>query len=126
MQIYCGTRILEAEGGASAPMGTSNGILAGDPQAPLAAKIYLQKALKAFCKKYPFLHVDLWIDDLSFDVIERDPQNAVRIAIQAYTYIKQLLEEDELKISEKKTGFVASNIEAKRLLQQQLPPGGSA
>ena len=126
MQIYCGTRILEAEGGASAPMGTSNGILAGDPQAPLAAKIYLQKALKEFCKKYPFLHVDLWIDDLSFDVIERDPQNAVRIAIQAYTYIKQLLEEDELKISEKKTGFVASNIEAKRLLQQQLPPGGSA
>ena len=70
--------------------------------------------------------MDLWIDDLSLDVIERDPQNAVRIAIQAYTYIKQLLEEDDLKISEKKTGFVASNIEAKRLLQQQLPPGGPA
>ena len=126
MQIYCGTRILEAEGEASAPMWTTNGILAGDPQALLAAKIYLQRALKAFCKKYPFLHVDLWIDDLSFNVIERDPQNAVRIAIQAYTYIKQVLEEDELKISEKKTGFVASNIEAKRLLQQQLPPGGPA
>ena len=124
MQIYCGTRILEAEGEASTPMWTTNGILAGDPQAPLAAKIYLQRALKSFCKKYPFLHVDLWIDDLSFDVIERDTKNAVRIAIQAYTYIKELLEEDDLKISEKKTGFVASNVEAKRLLQQQLPPGG--
>ena len=93
MQLYCGTRILEAEGEASAPMWTTNGILAGDPQAPLAAKIYLQKALKTFCKKIPFLHVDLWIDGLSFDVIERDTKNAVRIAIQAYTYIKELLEE---------------------------------
>ena len=126
IQVYSGQRILEAEGEASQPLWATHGILAGDPQAPLAAKVYLQRALKEFHKKYPQLHSDLWIDDLSFDVIERDPQNAVRIAIQAYTYIKQLLEEDELKISEKKTGFVASNIEAKRLLQQQLPPGGSA
>lgn len=86
MQIYLGTRILEAEGEASQPMWTENGILSGDPQAPLAAKIYLQKALKAFCKKFPFLHVDLWIDDLSFDVVDRDVENAVRIAIQAYHY----------------------------------------
>lgn len=50
MQIYCGARILEAEGEASRPIWTKNGILAGDPQAPLAAKIYLQEALHAFCK----------------------------------------------------------------------------
>ena len=53
MQIYCGARVLEVEGEASTPMWTTNGILAGDPQAPLAAKIYLQKALKSFCKKIP-------------------------------------------------------------------------
>ena len=105
MQIYLGTRVLEAEGEASQSMWTENGILATDPQAPLAAKIYLQKALRAFCKKFPFLHVDLWIDDLSFDVIDRDVENAVRIAIQAYHYIKELLEEDNLKLSVKKTGF---------------------
>ena len=63
MQIYCGFRILEAEGEASRPIWTQNGILAGDPQAPLAAKIYLKEALHAFCKKYLQLQVDLWIDD---------------------------------------------------------------
>ena len=56
--------------------------------------------------------------------MDRDPANAVRIAIQAYEYIKQLLEEDNLKISEKKIGFIASNSTAKRLLQQQLPANG--
>ena len=120
MQIYLGTRILEAEGEASQPMWTENGILAGDPQAPLAAKIYLQRALKAFCKRFPFLHVDL----LSFDVVDRDVENAVRIAIQAYNYIKELLEEDNLKLSVKKTGFITSNVQAKRLLQRQLPSNG--
>ena len=124
MQLYLGGRILEAEGEASQQLWTENGILAGDPQAPLAAKVYLYNAMKSFHKKYPQLHTDLWIDDLSFDVVDRDPANAVRIAIQAYERIKQLLEEDNLKISEKKTGFIASNSTAKRLLQQQLPANG--
>ena len=124
MQIYCGSRILEAEGEASRPIWTANGILAGDPQAPLAAKVYLQKALHAFSKRYPQLHVDLWIDDLSFDVVDRDPANAVRIAIAAFNYIRQLLEEDNLRISEKKTGFIVSNSTAKKLLAEQLPKHG--
>ena len=81
-------------------------------------------ALKAFHKKYPHLHTDLWIDDLSFDVVHRDPAQATRIALQAYEYIRQLLEADNLKISAHKTGFIASNSEAKRLLQQQLPKDG--
>ena len=77
-------------------------------------KIYLYDALKAFHKKYPHLHTDLWIDDLSFDVVHRDPAQAARIALQAYEYIRQLLEADNLKISANKTGFIASNSEAKR------------
>lgn len=68
--------------------------------------------------------MDLWIDDLSFDVIDRDVENAVRIATQAYNYIKELLEEDNLKLSVKKTGFITSNVQAKRLLQRQLPRNG--
>lgn len=124
MQIYCGSRILEAEGEAARPIWASHGILAGDPQAPLAAKIYLKEALHAFCKRYPQLQVDLWIDDLSFDIVDRDPANAVRIAIAAFQYIKSLLEADNLVISAKKTGFIASNSQAKRLLQEQLPDNG--
>lgn len=66
MQLYLGGRILEAEGEASSQLWTQNGVLAGDPQAPLAAKVYLYEALKAFHKKYQR------IDDLSFDVVHRD------------------------------------------------------
>ena len=124
MQIYCGSRILEAEGEASKTIWTQRGILAGDPQAPLAAKIYLKEALHAFCKRYPQLQVDLWIDDLSFDIVDRDPANAVRLAIAAFNYIKSLLEADNLKVSDKKTGFITSNNSAKKLLLEQLPKNG--
>ena len=71
MQVYLGCRILEAEGEASAPVWTRRGILAGDPQVPLVAKVCLQRAMRAFQRKFPMLHVDLWIDDCSFDVVER-------------------------------------------------------
>lgn len=70
------------------------------------------------------LHTDLWIDDLSFDVVDRDPNNAVRIAVQAYEYVKSELEKDDLKVPTQKTGFVVSNAAAKRILQEQLPAGG--
>eukprot|EP00913_Durusdinium_trenchii_P008428 g7915.t1 len=109
---------------AQKPLWTANGILAGDPQAPLAAKIYLHRALHAFSKKYPQLHVDLWIDDLSFDTVDRDPANAVRVAIAAFNYIRKLLEEDNLIISAKKTGFIVANSAAKKLLSGQLPKQG--
>lgn len=120
MQVYTGQRILEAEGEASQPIWTSN----GDPQAPLAAKVYLQRALKEFHRKYPQLHSDLWIDDFSFDVVDRNPHNAARIAIQAYEFIKNELEKDNLQVSEQKTGFIASNATVKKILQEQLPDSG--
>ena len=124
MQVYSGTRILEAEGEASEPLWASHGILAGDPQALLAAKVYLHRALREFSRRYPQLHTDLWIDDLSFDVVDRDPHNAARVAMQAYDFVKTELEKDDLKVSPQKTGFVRSNAAVNRILQEQLTQGG--
>ena len=124
MQVYTGQRILEAEGEASAPLWATHGILAGDPQAPLAAKVYLQRALKAFHKRFPQLHSDLRIDDFSFDVVDKGPHNAARIAINAYACVKAELEKDDLKVSEQKTGFIVSNATVKKILTEQLPEGG--
>ena len=87
MQVCAGSRILE-------PWHSG-----GDPQAPLAAKVYLQRALKELHRRYPQLHTDLWIDDLSFDVVDRNPNNAARVAIQAYEFVKSELEKDNLKVS---------------------------
>lgn len=47
----------------------------------------------------------------------------MRIAAQAYEFIKAQLEEDNLKVLQK-TGFVVSNVEAKRLLKDQLSSDG--
>lgn len=44
--------------------------------------------------------------------------------IAAYEYIRELLEQDNLKISEKKTGFVVSHTAERRLLQERLPANG--
>lgn len=51
MQVYLGSRVLEAEGESSQPIWTRKGILAGDPQAPLVAKVYLKRAMEAFRRK---------------------------------------------------------------------------
>ena len=67
-----------------------------------------------FSRKYP----SLWIDNLSFDVVDRDPTNAVRVAIAAYACIKELLEAHSLQLSKRKAGFVVSNATAKRLLRE--------
>ena len=56
--------------------------------------------------------------------VDRDPANAVRIAIAAFNYIRKLLEEDNLLMSEKKTGFIVSNSAAEKLLAEQLPKHG--
>lgn len=85
MQVYLGSRILEAKGEASQPLWTRKCILAGDPQAPLIAKVYLQRALQAFTRKFPMLHVDPWIDDCSFDVVERVPSRAVNLACISFS-----------------------------------------
>lgn len=59
--------------------------------------------------------------------MDKDPANAVRIAIAAFNYtvyIRQLLEQDNLMISAKKTGFLVSNATARKLLEEQLPTQG--
>lgn len=82
------------------------GRVMGDPQAPVAAKVYLQRAFKEFHGKFPQLHSDFWIDDLSFDVVDRNRNNTARVAIQAYEFVKAELEKDNLKLSPQKAGFV--------------------
>lgn len=67
---------------ASSPVWTRRGILAGDP---LVAKVYLQRAMEALRRRFPMLHVDLWIDDCSFDVVERLPGRA-SLAVRAFHF----------------------------------------
>ena len=69
------------------------------PLAPQIAKVYLHEALQKFTQLHPDIKVDVWIDDISFDVLEDCAATAARKALQAIRDLKSLLEEDELLLS---------------------------
>ena len=70
----------------------TRGILAGDPQAPQIAKVYLYNAM---LRNSPS-QLDVWVDDASYDVVANSSEVAAQEAVQAYHFLKQELEKDNL------------------------------
>ena len=120
MQIYSGRRVLDADGECSEPIWPERGILAGCPYAPLCAKVYLSRAMQAFHEKFPQVSADLWVDDCSFDVSGDDPEEVAQQAVNAFRFLRQELEADDLVISMKKSGFVISDKKLKGPMQSRL------
>ena len=116
MLIYRGPRYLEGEGMVDGRLYARNGILAGDPQAPQVAKVYLYRAMKKFKERFPEAQMDLWIDDASYDVVADKAEVATEMAVQAE------LQEDNLLISKEKTGFLINNKALKPELEKRLTP----
>ena len=123
MQLYTGYKMMEAEGIVSPIFRSKRGILAGDPQAPQVAKIYLMPVMQRFQEKFPDVHLDLWIDDVSFDVTARTPESAAKKTLEAYRFLKGLLEADGLLLSTKKTGYIVSDKKIKAAMKPLLQEG---
>ena len=120
MLIYRGPRYLEGEGMVDGPLYARNGILAGDPQAPQVAKVYLYRAMKRFKEKFPEAQMDLWIDDASYDVVADRAEDAAETAVQAFKFLRAELQADNLLISKEKTGFLINNKALKPELEKRL------
>ena len=120
MLIYRGPRYLEGEGMVDGPLYARNGILAGGPQAPQVAKVYLYRAMKAFKEKFPEAQMDLWIDDASYDVVADKAEVAAEMAVQAFKFLRAELQADNLLISKEKTGFLINNKALKPELEKRL------
>ena len=114
---------MEAESEVSDPFYTEKGILAGDPLAPQIAKVYLHDTMMKFTRAHPDIKADVWVDDISFDIIEDSPQRAAEKALQATRDLKRFLEEDELVMSVEKTGIVVNHKQIKNEITPLLRPG---
>ena len=122
-ELYTGLRMMEAESEVSSPFYTEKGILAGDPLAPQIAKVYLHETMMKFTQAHPDIKADVWVDDISFDIIEDTPGRAAAKALQATRDLKRFLEEDELVMSVEKTGIVVNNKQIKSEITPLLQPG---
>ena len=119
-QLYTSARYLEDENITQGPLYATNGILAGDPQAPQVAKVFLHRSMQIFQQRFPEAKADLWIDDISFDIVADDPKTAANKAYRAYHFLKETLQEDDLPLSIGKTGFLVNHRETKAELKKML------
>ena len=95
MQMYCDRRVLDADGETSDKW-PERGVLAGCPFAPFCAKLYLSRAMANFHQRFPEIRADLWVDDCSFDVSGSDVEEVAQQAVEAFRFLKQELEADDL------------------------------
>ena len=84
-QLYTSARYLEGENITQGPVFATNGILAGDPQAPQVAKVYLHRSMQIFQQRFPEAKADLWIDDISFD-IGRRPKDSCKQSVPSLPF----------------------------------------
>ena len=119
-KLYQGMKVIEAEGAVSQGFYTQKGILAGDPLAPQIAKVYLSPILQRFHAQHPQCQTDVWVDDISFDVVSDDPATAAEEAVAALRTLRQELSNDGLQLSIKKTGILINTRRLKEHLQPLL------
>ena len=76
LQIYRGGRIIDAEGSMGPISFTDRGVIAGCPAAPALSKLALYQPLKTVQETGLCAGLDSWIDDVTIDAEDTDPQRA--------------------------------------------------
>ena len=105
------------------------GVLAGCPQAPLLAKAVLTPALAPWHEQHKRIHLSSWVDDIGFDTAGNSPQLVAQQAVEAYRDLHHRLTTLGLKVSPKKTAFIATdkhtNHALKEILTEEEPPAAT-
>ena len=108
---------------ASPTFAAKRGVLAGDPIAPLLAKVALYKPLQEILSSSAVHSADVWVDDISLDVEEDNAGKAAHNAFNLYQRLKHTLILAGHKPSDPKTFFLASTAKAARALNQLRQEG---
>ena len=117
-----GPRILCADGMASQPIRPAKGLVAGDPFSVYLAKVQLHDILHSLYFDYyrvPRM-VTSWVDDLGVDVFHFDEEQVVKEACEVSELLAQRLQDEGLKLSIKKTGFLCSSARLAKKLKAEL------
>ena len=123
LQIYRGGRIIDAEGSMGPISFTDRGVIAGCPVAPALSKLALYEPLNTVHKTGLSAGLDSWIDDVTIDAEDTDPQKAAQKIVSLYRTISAEIDNAELLISTSKSAFVCTDKQTQARLQQLLRPG---
>ncbi|OLP89026.1 hypothetical protein AK812_SmicGene29548 [Symbiodinium microadriaticum] len=119
--VHCGVRVLMAENMHSQFIQPLKGILAGCSLSVSLAKLYLWDMMEALQVSAGLVASDTWVDDLSFDLVDYNPERLAQGAVALYEDLADQVANVELQISVKKSGFLASHVAVatplKRLVQ---------
>ena len=123
LQIYRGGRIIDAEGNMGPISFTDRGVIAGCPAAPALSKLALYNPLKTVQETGLCAGLDSWIDDVSIDAEDKDPQRAAQKIVSLYRTVSTELGNAELQISTSKSAFVCTDKQTQARVQQLLREG---
>ncbi|CAE7523445.1 unnamed protein product [Symbiodinium sp. CCMP2592] len=118
LQTYRGARHIVSEDILSESITPQRGILAGCPFATVMARVFLQPILQEVSCSPGLQGLDTWVDDIGADYESSSPILVAKQALSGYRQLATLLTQSGLKLSEEKTGFLASTTEARKALQQ--------
>ena len=123
LQIYRGERIIDAEGTMGPLSFTDRGVIAGCPAAPALSKLALYTPLKTVQETGLCAGLDSWIDDVTIDAEDKDPQRAAQKIVSLYRTVSAELGHAELQISTSKSAFVCTDKQTQARVQQLLREG---
>ena len=126
LQIYRCGRIIDAEGNMGPISFTDRGVIVGCPAAPALSKLALCNPLKTVQETGLCAGLDSWIDDVSIDAEDKDPQRTAQKIVSLYRTVSAELGNAELQISTSKSAFVCTDKQTqarvKQLLREGEPP----
>ena len=123
LQIYRGGRIIDAEGSMGPTSFTDRGVIAGCPAAPALSKLALYEPLKTVQETGLSAGMDSWIDDVTIDAEDTDPQRTAQKIVSLYRTVSAELGNAELQISTSKSAFVCTDKQTQARVQQLLRQG---
>ena len=118
--VHCGARVLMAENMHSQCVQPVRGILAGCSLSVSLAKLYLWDMMEALQLSPGLVASDTCFDDLSFDLVDYNPDRLALRALALYEDLAGRVAELELQISVKMSGFLVSHVAVAQPLKTLL------
>ena len=117
LRAYQGPRCLVADS-----IAAGRGVPQGCPLSPSLTKLTMSELLRLVSSLSFVSHVDLWLDDVSLDIIGEDPVAVASAALDAYRSLHASLGLEGLEVEATKTKFIAGSSRAKAALNQLRRP----
>ena len=98
-------------------------MVAGCPIAPSLSKLALHFPCEEVFRSGLVSNLDTWIDDISADMVARDPVKVAAKSVKVFRMLQASLGQEQLTLSSSKSAFVCTDKDTQKRLQQLLRPG---